>query len=138
MKICSLCKKEKQDEFFYSGFHNGDRRRKYLSARCKNCHNYKREERRKRLRYNCTEDQYQKRLKEQGGGCAICGYVPKLEARKLAIDHDHKCCGKGKSCGRCIRGLLCMRCNRGLSYYKDNPVFLQNAANYLAKFKKEL
>lgn len=71
--------------------------------------------------YGITVKQYTAMLKAQGGGCWICGSVPKK--RKLHIDHCHK---SGK-----VRGLLCMRCNRGLSWYSDSSVRLHKAAQYL-------
>jgi hypothetical protein len=45
----------------------------------------------------------------QDGACAGC-MVPMPDA-ELQIDHDHSCCPKKWSCGRCVRGLLCGRCN---------------------------
>jgi|SRR5215469_9672883 len=54
-----------------------------------------------------TEEEYERLLKEQDGGCAICGNPPK--SRRLHVDHNHR---TGK-----VRGLLCFRCNRQLPYY---------------------
>ena len=54
--------------------------------------------------------------------CAICG-VTHRNRRKLAIDHDHRI--------RRIRAVLCARCNQGLGYFLDNPILLENAAEYL-------
>jgi len=36
-----------------------------------------------------------------------------------------------------VRGILCAWCNRGLRYYHDNPEFMQNAADYLRRKRKE-
>jgi len=52
---------------------------------------------------------YEALLKEQGGGCAICGREPKT--RRLDMDHDHHTME--------IRGLLCVRCNRALPSWID-------------------
>jgi len=59
--------------------------------------------------YKRTLSWYNKTLKEQGGGCEICGRPPKN--LRLNIDHDHSCCKKPPVCGKCVRGLLCMICN---------------------------
>lgn len=32
------------------------------------------------------------------------------------VDHDHRCCGEGNSCGRCVRGMLCPGCNMAIGH----------------------
>src|SRR5438552_1390720 len=46
--------------------------------------------------------EYERRLKEQGGGCAICSRPPKRNKR-LCVDHNHRT--------GLVRGLLCSVCN---------------------------
>jgi hypothetical protein len=75
--------------------------------------------------YGLTPDDYTRMLKDQGGGCAICGRPPGLKKR-LAVDHDHET-------GR-VRGLLCFRCNWGLSYFSEKAERLAKAAAYLTRF----
>lgn len=73
---------------------------------------------------------YDRLVNEQGGEfCAICGEGP--GARKLSIDHDHACCGKGRFCEECVRGLLCNRCNIGIGAFLDDPDRLASARVYV-------
>ena len=74
-------------------------------------------------KYGITLDDYDRMLKKQHGGCAICGR--KAKNRRLDVDHSHR---TGK-----VRGILCHRCNRGLSWYNDSPALLRSAAKYLSK-----
>ena len=74
----------------------------------------------KRL-YGITLEQFETLLKNQGGGCAICGKEKKKY--RLAIDHDHKT-------GR-VRGILCSPCNRALGILGDSIDGLQKATQYL-------
>lgn len=76
-----------------------------------------------RKTYGISLADYDRMLKAQGGGCAICGRKPKKRA--LDVDHSH-CSGR-------VRGLLCHRCNRGLTWYGDNPVLFRKAAAYLGR-----
>lgn len=55
-------------------------------------------------KYGITGSQYELRLLNQGGACAICRRFPKT--KRLCVDHDHK---TGQ-----VRGLLCYMCNRKL------------------------
>ena len=55
-------------------------------------------------KYGITLKQYNAKLKEQGGKCAICKKPAKQFSRSLATDHNHKS-------GR-VRGLLCFYCNK--------------------------
>lgn len=83
------------------------------------------EQRISRIRmYGIDVPDYERLLKQQGGGCAICGKKPE-ERRALDIDHDHK---TGK-----VRGLLCSNHNRGIGLIGDDLMSLVKAMEYLVK-----
>ena len=73
------------------------------------------------LKYNLTLPEYNGMLASQQGACAICLRPP--TTRPLHVDHEHS--------SGVIRGLLCFRCNYGLSWFRENPAWLENAAAYL-------
>ena len=76
--------------------------------------------------YGMTIADYDKKLAEQNGVCAICGGI-NVKGHKLAIDHNHAT--------GAIRGLLCRRCNLGLGYFKDSNKNLERAFLYLKNYK---
>lgn len=77
-----------------------------------------------RNNYGMTLDDYYQRYVAQEGKCAICGEKKPSSGREgLAVDHCHS---KGH-----IRGLLCTNCNHGLGQFKDDPVLLAKAIEYL-------
>ena len=78
-----------------------------------------------RKTYGISLADYNRMLKAQGGGCAICGRRP--QTRALDVDHSHRT-------GR-VRGLLCHRDNRGLVWFADDPARLKAAARYLSRKK---
>lgn len=82
--------------------------------------------------YGLTWANYEELLRSQGGCCAICGSpTPGKGRKRFDVDHDHRCCPGGKSCGKCIRGLLCLGCNAGIGNLKDNSILLRRAAIYI-------
>jgi|SRR6185312_1889493 len=81
--------------------------------------------------YGISREIYDALLRAQNGVCCICRNQSKN--KDLAVDHDHRCCPGGKSCGECVRGLLCDRCNRGIGYFKENVIVMQQAIGYLSK-----
>lgn len=83
--------------------------------------------------YGITHEDYEQRLADQGGGCAICGDPPP-DNRCYPVDHDHNCCPKEQTCGKCLRGILCVKCNVGLGNYRDRPDLLIKAAEYLREY----
>ena len=85
---------------------------------------------RKLAKYGLDQDEFDKLLTVQGGGCAICG-TTEPGGNGWHIDHDHACCDRPGSCGRCVRGLLCPVCNLGMGIFKDDPVRLRKAAEYI-------
>lgn len=74
------------------------------------------------LRYGMTLEDYENRLAEQGGGCAICGGV-NYSGRNLAVDHCH---ATGD-----VRALLCDRCNRGIGYFGECAELMRKTIDYL-------
>lgn len=85
-------------------------------------------------KYKITVERYDQMLESQGGVCAICGLPP--TRKLLGVDHDHKCCpAVGRSCGACVRGLLCENCNQGLGRFGDDLQRLENAMNYLRRYR---
>lgn len=74
-----------------------------------------------KTKYGLTPAEWDLLYDQQLGRCAIC--YTDFAGIKVCVDHDHK---TGK-----VRGLLCVECNHGIGKFKDNPVILRNAAQYL-------
>lgn len=92
-----------------------------------------------RLRYAYKKSRrwYEKKLAEQGGGCAICG-APRT-GKMLAVDHDHSCCRGTKSCGKCVRGILCDRCNTVIGRMEELELdWHGKAMTYLEQYRSLL
>lgn len=97
-----------------------------VGAWCRPCTRSYNAERRLKIKFGLTWDEYDAIYQAQGGRCAICGGKPR--AYMLAVDHDHK---TGE-----VRGLLCSRCNhRLLGSANDDPARLRKAADYLEAFQ---
>lgn len=66
-------------------------------------------------RHRMTPADYEAMVEIQDGKCALCGAdEPGGKDKIWHVDHDHSCCGRGRSCAQCRRGLLCNRCNQDL------------------------
>lgn len=79
--------------------------------------------------YGLSSGDYDRLLASQGGRCALC--PAKGLYKRLAIDHDHKCCAGPYSCGKCVRGLLCGNCNSILGRWRDDADRFRAGAAYL-------
>lgn len=74
-------------------------------------------------------------------GCAVChrdiltpapaATTGRLQA-PLVVDHDHGCCPRAKSCGRCVRGFLCGTCNSAAGLVRDDPEVAFSLGHYLS------
>jgi hypothetical protein len=112
--------------------HDGLRYATQYGGSCVHCRRIKerakkrtpQQERKRDLRrnYAMTVELYDALLKAQGGTCAICDEVCP-SGKRLAVDHDHVTDD--------IRGLLCMECNTGLGKFRDSPIALRYAADYV-------
>lgn len=83
--------------------------------------------RRHRLRkvFGMTERDYATRLAVQGGGCAICGVLPKVGKKRFPVDHDH---ASGQ-----VRGILCSSCNTAIGLFNDDTDRMRAAALYVTR-----
>jgi tetratricopeptide (TPR) repeat protein len=79
-------------------------------------------------RYGITLAEKKKMQDEQGNKCKIC-YQDFPSDVAPNVDHCHT---SGK-----VRGLLCWNCNIGLGSFKDNPLVLIKAAEYLKEQGEE-
>ena len=94
------------------------------------------EESRLQSQYGISSDQYMEMVIEQDGRCAICGTHQSCMDRVLAIDHNHRCCPEGSSCGYCIRGLLCNKCNSALGLINDSIEIIDKMRDYIIRYEK--
>jgi hypothetical protein len=92
----------------------------YPGPRCTTCHRVRKKATRasahslRVLRdYNLAPGEYDALYEAQGGMCYTCGPWTGNRglSKKLSVDHDHSCCPKPPTCGKCTRGLICSRCN---------------------------
>jgi len=122
-KRCHRCKRMKSIKKFSKCRTRTDGR----SATCRRCWTDYRYEWKLPKAFGLTFGEYSDMLEAQEGRCAICpaeiGYLRKGKPARLAVDHCH---ATGK-----VRGLLCSNCNNGLGRFKDDPILLRAAADYL-------
>lgn len=110
---------------------------KYPGPRCYTCDVLKRRQAKKanhdtyvQRTYGVDSGFYDKLYRFQKGRCWICQRATG-RTKKLATDHNHKCCPGPVSCGRCVRGLLCSSCNKFLGWVRDDPNAFYRAYDYL-------
>jgi hypothetical protein len=116
LKTCTRCKCEKPLDIEHFPPHN--KTKSGFDSWCRACRKeYRNANSRGRFR-DVISDEALKNLKETTTECVICG-----SAEKLVVDHDHK---TGQ-----VRGMLCNHCNRGLGHFRDDPMLLEFAAQYL-------
>jgi hypothetical protein len=78
--------------------------------------------------YGITSEWFDAKLKEQGGGCAICGDKDKgRKIRSLHVDHCHRTTAN--------RGILCELCNHAIERIESVPDWVVKALAYLEKYK---
>lgn len=121
----------------FSRYGPDDRRYDGLRGDCRDCHNRKsRDTRRKHLKrmrdydkktyyqknYGISKEEYESMVSERGGKCQICNTIPD---KKLRVDHCHS---SGK-----IRDLLCHNCNTALGHVKDNPEIIKSMLAYIER-----
>lgn len=134
-KICQKCQTSKN----ISEYHLDNSRPDGYSYVCKKCRSIHRgayyeinkqklrenynpeQERNKRLRlkYGISENEYQEMYSNQNGKCWICQGT----FDKLNVDHCHNT--------NVVRGLLCSLCNTSLGGFKDSIQNLERAILYL-------
>ena len=116
MKKCTKCKIEKPMTLDFFPPHN--KTTTGFDSWCRDCRNaYKRDNSLKKYTQHISEAKL-KEIKNTIKECVICG-----SNEKLVIDHDHKT--------NMVRGMLCNHCNRGLGHFRDDPLILEFAAQYL-------
>lgn len=121
-QTCRICGVSKLLSEFHFRKDNGKHR-----TECKSCRNTKEAVR----RYSTTVEDIDRLREQQNNCCAICGTHADdishstFTVNPLVIDHCHKT-------GH-IRGMLCPTCNAGLGHFKDDPVLLIAAAEYVSR-----
>jgi len=78
-----------------------------------------------KTRYDMSVEDYETLLNKQNGVCAICGSESSGHKSKNRLSVDH-CHSTGK-----VRGLLCSHCNSALGHFKDSPILISKALDYL-------
>lgn len=80
--------------------------------------------------FQLSASQYRGILAAQGGVCALCRRATG-KTKRLAVDHDHRCCKAPPTCGKCTRGVLCGPCNQWLGRMRDAVPFGFAVVHYL-------
>lgn len=134
-KVCLECKQEKTIDNFYLNTKPESKSNRSWNPRCKPCCNKIARDKHKanplvrknyRLKYyyGITLDEYNEKLNQQKGKCAICfTNKPGGRGNHFYVDHNHKT--------KKVRGLLCHNCNFVIGNARENTSILTNAIGYL-------
>lgn len=116
MLTCTKCKTDKLATAEFFPLHN--KKINGLDSWCRACRaTYRNGINRGKFR-NVISDSHLLDIKASVTECVICGSV-----EPLVVDHDH--------ITGAVRGMLCNHCNRGLGHFRDDPMLLEFAAQYL-------
>jgi hypothetical protein len=121
-RICLTCGEWKP----WIKFSGDLRRARGKSSNCIECASW----RTIKALYGLTRAEWEWLRESQQTCCALCG---QNSAIRLAIDHDHACCGRERACKKCIRGMLCSVCNRLLGHVVTRPVLAARFSDYLER-----
>ena len=125
---CKLCHTKAAKEHYWK---NRERIcRKSREANSKPLNKYKRYVFERLKLYGLTEQDMRDMMDNQRGCCAIC--KNSLDSGKKQIPQVDHCHRTGK-----VRGLLCDICNVGLGHFKDNPLLLEEAKQYVTRHNTE-
>jgi hypothetical protein len=81
--------------------------------------------------HKMTLNEFEAMWSAQNGRCYLCGDKLERNNRNIHIEHDHRCCPRGKSCASCRRGLSCPHCNFVIGHAFDDPERLRRIADNL-------
>jgi 5-methylcytosine-specific restriction endonuclease McrA len=121
---CRTCHNQQTSQWIKD---NPEARKAY--AQSERCKTGQRNSRYKKL-YKITVEEYDQKMLEQKGICAICPKHQSESKKKFAVDHNHKT--------NQVRGLLCDNCNRALGYFQDNPDLLDSGSVYLRSYSRPI
>lgn len=113
-QICCKCKQDKH----FEAFANSKTTSCGKHTECRECV----ADNKRVLNYGLTRQEFDALVIKQGSKCAIC-LTTFSTTFDTHVDHCH-------TTGR-VRGLLCNGCNTGLGQFRDNPLFLSSAIDYL-------
>jgi Recombination endonuclease VII len=83
--------------------------------------------------HGMTPEQWFAMWLEQDGRCYLCQQSLPEDRARVAIDHDHRCCELGRSCGRCRRGLAHSACNSAIGLFLEDPALMRIVADNLER-----
>lgn len=116
MLKCTRCENEKPASAEFFPPHN--KKRNGLDSWCRACRaTYRNEICRGKFRAAISDEKL-KEIKASIRQCVICG-----SDEPLVVDHNHQ---TGE-----VRGMLCNHCNRGIGHFRDDPLLLEFASQYL-------
>ena len=109
-------KRDRSSYFTQYNLDNKTRRNQQKSDRERAVDPVKRSKLNRQKKYNITPEEVQKFYDDQLGLCPVCNESVSVDwaSPVFTIDHDHRCCPEGRSCGRCVRGILHPMCNKNL------------------------
>lgn len=119
---CRTCGERKLlDEFSPRRASSSQQSPVYRNRSCKSCLAYRDRDRRLRRLYGISSEEYDSRLAQQGGVCALCDTDPGDTV--LSVDHEH-------ATGR-VRGIICQPCNLAVGFF-ETRIDVERMREYLS------